>query len=97
MDALLGAMGTLVAFRLGPTDAERLRAEFPPDNVRRDLLELPPYVAHVRTPAAVHADLSMPMTAHPRYPKAPKELQTRSRRRYASQRRQVEEQIEKRY
>jgi hypothetical protein len=96
LEVLLGACGTFVAFRLGPTDAERLRREFPPDNMRHDLVELPPHTAHARTPERTLADFVMPATFHPRFPKAPKEICSRSRRRYASQRRQVEEMLNKR-
>jgi hypothetical protein len=96
-EAIFGLVPTTVAFRLGPTDAERLGKLFPPDQIRRDIADLPPYVAHARTPYQTYADLHMPRTEARRYPKAIKEVVTRARRRYALQRKQVEAILDERY
>jgi hypothetical protein len=96
-EALFGLVPSTVAFRLGPTDAERLGKLFPPDQLRRDIADLPPGDAHARTPYQTYADLHMPKAEARRYPKALKEVVTRSRRRYASQRKQVEALLKERY
>ena len=47
--AVLGNVGTLVAFRVGAKDAEILEQEFLPVSTRADLINLPNYHAYVRT------------------------------------------------
>jgi hypothetical protein len=49
VDAIFGNVGTIVAFRLGHQDAELLEPQFAPDLSRRDLINLPNWVAYVRT------------------------------------------------
>lgn len=48
MEGILGNVGTLVCFRLGPEDAMRLEQEFLPVFHRFDLMNLPNWVACVR-------------------------------------------------
>lgn len=48
-EAILGNVGTLIAFRLGPADADRLGPEFAPDLDALDLRNLPNWTAAVRT------------------------------------------------
>lgn len=40
-DAILGNVGTFIAFRIGPTDAEILEKEFYPELSASDLINLP--------------------------------------------------------
>lgn len=49
VDAIFGNVGTIIAFRLGHQDAELLEPQFAPDLSRRDLINLPNWVAYVRT------------------------------------------------
>lgn len=42
-EAILGNVGTLIAFRLGPDDAELLAREFAPEISEIDFLRLPNY------------------------------------------------------
>jgi hypothetical protein len=47
-DAILGNVGTTIAFRVGPADAEILEKEFWPEFRRSDLVALPNYEIYVR-------------------------------------------------
>lgn len=47
-DAMLGNVGTMIAFRLGPQDADLLVKEFQPEFGAADLLHLPNHCAYVR-------------------------------------------------
>lgn len=46
--AILGSVGTLVAFRVGPADAEILEGHFAPEIGEQDLLNLPNHAFYVR-------------------------------------------------
>jgi len=61
-DAILGNVGTLVSFRLGPADAEFIAKESPPKIEPIDLLNLPNH----------HIHLKLMMTARPPSRSAPK-------------------------
>src|SRR5438093_3947867 len=47
-DAILGNVGTMIAFRLGLTDAEILENEFRPEVTAVDLIGLPNYQIYVK-------------------------------------------------
>ena len=47
-DAILGNAGTMIAFRLGVTDAEILEKEFYPEFSMRDLINLPTYSIYLK-------------------------------------------------
>lgn len=47
-DAVLGNVGTLVNFRLGPEDAELMEKEFAPEVSAADLMNLPNYQVYVK-------------------------------------------------
>lgn len=47
-DAVLGNVGTMIAFRLGPTDADILEGHFRPEFTAADLMNLPNYHVYVR-------------------------------------------------
>ncbi len=47
-DAILGNVGTLVSFRLGPADAEFIAKESPPKIEPIDLLNLPNHHIHLK-------------------------------------------------
>src|SRR5437773_3151384 len=47
-DAILGNAGTMVAFRVGPEDAEILQKEFDPEVSITDLVNLPNYNVHLK-------------------------------------------------
>lgn len=47
-DAVLGNVGTMIAFRLGPSDAELLEGHLRPEFTTADLMSLPNYNVYVR-------------------------------------------------
>lgn len=49
MSSIFGNVGTLVCFRLGDTDAERMEREMSPVLSRRDLLDIPNWHAYIST------------------------------------------------
>lgn len=92
-DAIFGLVGTLVAFRLGPTDAAIMEAQFPRDRNRTDLTDLAPDHCNVKMPDRTYSDVTVEPVRHPIYPNAYRELRTRSRQHYASRRADVERRI----
>lgn len=60
-DAVLGNVGTLVAFRVGPDDAELLEKELQPEFSAKDLVNLPNYSIYVRL--MVDGRVSRPFSA----------------------------------
>ena len=60
-DAVLGNVGTLIAFRVGPADAEVLGKEFHPEITDIDLLNLPNY--HIYLKLLVDGVVSRPFSA----------------------------------
>jgi hypothetical protein len=87
-EALIGTAGTIVAFRLGVTDAETMAPEFALE--REDILlpQLPPYMAYARIEETWLLD--MPDVSRPTYSF---DFRTDSRKRYATQRSHVERRI----
>jgi hypothetical protein len=47
-DAILGNVGTIIAFRVGPGDAENLEGEFAPEFTAIDLVNLPNYRVYLK-------------------------------------------------
>ncbi len=60
-DAVLGNVGTIVAFRVGATDAELLAPEFAPEITATDLTNLPNY--HVYLKMMIDGAVSKPFSA----------------------------------
>lgn len=98
-EAVLGTAGTLVSFRLGTSDARVLTDEFQLTRNDHELTELHAFTAHARTLDRTYPGLVMPALDYPEEPpssgfsSAVSEVQTRSRRSYATQRKHVEERI----
>jgi hypothetical protein len=61
MDAVLGNVGTTIAFRVGATDAELLEGEFAPEFKALDLVNLPNY--HIYLKLMVSGVVSRPFSA----------------------------------
>lgn len=80
-DALLGTVGTVMAFRTGPEDAETLAAQFHDDSS-----SLMPFEALARTPEGFHRLTVLP-TAAKRYAGGPRRLRNLARDVYSCQRR----------
>ncbi len=59
-DAVLGNVGTMICFRVGPEDAEFLETEFRPEFSAEDLVRLPNYSIYVRL--MVHGTVSRPFS-----------------------------------
>jgi hypothetical protein len=68
-DAILGNVGTIIAFRIGATDAETLAPEFAPDINATDLLNLPNY--HIYLKMMVDGTVSKPFSAVTLPPESP--------------------------
>lgn len=47
-DAILGNVGTIISFRLGPDDAELMAKEFYPEFSATDLMNLPNYSVYLK-------------------------------------------------
>jgi len=62
MDAIFGNVGTMICFRLGQADAERMEREFHPEISRSDLISLPNWRAYVST--LVHGQTMRPFDMH---------------------------------
>ena len=60
-DAILGNVGTLIAFRVGPWDAELLAKEFHPEFSAEDLMALPNY--HILLKLMIEGKVSRPFSA----------------------------------
>lgn len=86
--ALIGTVGTIVAFRIGATDAETLAPEFGFEQEDTPLPQLPPYTAYARTDETYKLD--MPPVTRPEHPF---DHRTQARRKYGRQRAHVEEKI----
>jgi len=60
-DAVLGNVGTMMSFRLGPADAEILEKEFAPEVRALDLVGLPNY--HIYLKLMIDGKVSRPFSA----------------------------------
>jgi hypothetical protein len=87
--ALLGTVGTIVAFRIGAKDVDFIEPEFRLTNDDDTLCELAPYEAYART-GLITRKLVMPEVAHPAWPSAPRRIRNQSRNCYAADRAAVE-------
>ncbi len=68
-DAILGNVGTIIAFRIGTTDAEILAPEFAPEINATDLINLPNY--HIYLKMMIDGAVSKPFSAVTLPPDAP--------------------------
>jgi hypothetical protein len=97
MDSILGNAGTLICFRLGLEDAERLEKEFLPVFTRLDLMNLPNWTACIRTlrggqrvkPFTIQTEPDV--TPYDEY--QARKVRETSRHRYGRPRAKVEEEI----
>jgi len=92
--ALMGTVGTIVSFRLGVKDAERIEPEFRLNNSDYRLSELEPYMAYARTCFFTH-HLNMPELTQKHYPSAPARIRNLTKCKYATDRQAVEVRIKK--
>jgi type IV secretory pathway TraG/TraD family ATPase VirD4 len=90
--ALLGTVGTIVAFRIGAKDVDYIEPEFRLTNDDYSLCELSPFEAYARTGFTTHR-LAMPEVAYQDYPGAPRRIRNLSRSQYAADREVVEAKI----
>jgi len=97
IDSILGNAGTLICFRLGIEDAEKLEKEFLPVFTRLDLMNLPNWTACVRT--LKNGQRVKPFTlqtepdATPYDERQAQRVREVSRQRYGRPRAEVEEEI----
>jgi hypothetical protein len=87
--ALLGTIGTTIAFRIGVLDAETLEPEFRLNNDDYRLSELPPYHAYVHNGFQTQR-LNMPEISSPVYPASATKIKNASRAKYAVDRKLIE-------
>jgi hypothetical protein len=92
--ALLGTVGTIVAFRIGAKDVGYIEPEFRLTNDDYSLCELAPFEAYARSGFTTHR-LAMPMLDHCACPGAPRRIRNQSRNTYAADRQAVEARIAK--
>ena len=90
--ALLGTVGTTIAFRIGVLDAETLEPEFRLNNDDYRLSELPPYSAYVHNGFQTQR-LIMPEIAHPVFSSSAAKIKNASRAKYAVERKLIEEKL----
>lgn len=92
--ALIGSVGTIVAFRIGALDTPLIEPEF---RLKRDddtLCELPPYTAYARTGVQTHR-LTMPEITTRAFPGAPGRIKNLCRQSYAADPEEVDRRIER--
>ena len=100
LEAVLGNVGTTIAFRVGSPDAERLESLYAPQFSRRDLMALPNYRAYVRSTGSLgEMPFSLETPAPPEIatPAIASEVRKRSRERYGRDRAVVEAEIRETY
>jgi hypothetical protein len=90
--ALLGTVGTIVAFRIGALDVDLIEPEFQLTRDDHSLCELPPYAAYVRNGLKTMR-LDMPEIGRPVYPSAPRRIKNYAASRYALPRPAIEARI----
>lgn len=98
--AIFGNVGTIISFRIGAEDAEHLAKEFYPVFNEEDFVNLPRYSMYLKL--MIDGATSRPFSADTLPPKQPahsfkEEVIVSSRNRYGKPRKQVEEEIFKRY
>jgi type IV secretory pathway TraG/TraD family ATPase VirD4 len=92
--AMLGTVGTLVAFRIGAKDSDYIEPEFRLTNDDFSLCELSPFEAYARTGYTTHK-LTMPEVPHRAYPAAPRRIRNLSHSQYAADRAAVEAKLKR--
>ncbi len=92
--ALVGTVGTIVAFRIGAKDTEYIEPEFSLTNDDDKLCELQPHTAYARIGFHTHK-LAMPMIGHRDFPSAPSKIRSLCQTQYAADRQAVEAKIER--
>lgn len=99
-DSVLGNVGTLMTFRLGPADAEAIEREMYPEVRFSDLVNLPNHRAYVKP--LMHGEPSSSFLAettlptHPYRPQTAEAVLALSRKKYARGRSEIEEEIARR-
>ena len=99
LDAVLGNVGSMLAFRLGAKDAEKMQVYTKPELQAQDLQELPNYHVAARLlveNAPLRAFVFRTEGASHKTETDPTEVISASRRRYARPKKQVEREITKR-
>ena len=99
LDAVLGNVGSMLAFRLGAMDAERMQIYTKPELQAQDLQDLPNFHVAARilvNNAPTRAFVFRTATASHKTDTDPTEVISTSRRRYARPKKQVEREIIKR-
>jgi CxxC-x17-CxxC domain-containing protein len=97
-DAIFGNAGTIIAFRVGATDAEFLEKEFAPVFVQNDLVNLPKYQVYLKLMIdGIAGDAFSATTLPPTYiddtAENEEKIITYSREHYASSKAEVEDKI----
>ena len=92
--AVIGTVGTIVAFRIGAKDTDTIEPEFQLTNDDYSLCELPPFEAYIRS-GVYTKRLAMPEHDHTAWPSAPKRIRNQSRNTFAINREAVETRIAK--
>ena len=90
--ALLGTVGTIVAFRLGAADAAILEPDFQLNRDDEPLTSVLPYHAYACSTGHAHL-LKMPPTTARTYPSSPAKIRANTRHEYSTPRQYVETRI----
>jgi hypothetical protein len=102
LSAILGNVGTIIAFRLGVTDAKKLEEVFAPSFDSQDLINLPNWEAYVklsltgRNITAFNLQ-TLPAPSATNSPDQIKELRNLSRQRYCRPAKEVDDEIQERW
>ena len=92
--ALIGTVGTIVAFRIGAKDTEYIEPEFSLTNDDDTLCELQPHTAYACI--GFHTQkLVMPMIGHRDFSSAPSKIRSLCKSQYAADRKAVAAKIER--
>jgi len=100
MNGVLGNVGTIISFRIGAPDSEKLESIFKPSFMKRDLTSLPNFQAYIRSFGNLG---SLPFSIKTLAPpdnenyKLSQELRELSRRKYGTDRNIVEREIRETY
>ena len=99
LDAVFGNVGSLLAFQVGPQDAETLAEQFAGDLTPQDLIALPKYTAYVRllidgSPSRPFSMTTLPPKKNQHSRQRSEVIRRTSRHRYAQRTGRVEREIE---
>jgi hypothetical protein len=92
--ALMGAVGTIVSFRIGALDAPLIEPEFRLNRDDWSLCELAPFQAYARTGYSTHL-LTMPELEARAFPNGPSKIRNACQSRYAANPDKVEARIQR--